>query len=60
MNYLIWLICVVGSALLLATGFRWFEQTAVSVDRGQWRRLAILIVFPPAVWIYRRRDDGSE
>ena len=55
MGYVIWVIAVVGSALLLASIIRWFEHAAIAVDENRWGRLAILIAFPFAVWIYKVR-----
>ena len=45
------LLLVVGVVVIMSL-IRWFEQTGDAVDRRQWDRMTLLIVFPFAVWFF--------
>lgn len=47
-----WLLLVAGGVFVMASLLRWFEQTADAVDRREWNKLTLLIVFPFATWFY--------
>ena len=50
-----WLLLVAGAVFVMASLLRWFEQTADAVDRHEWNKLTLLIVFPFATWFYPSR-----
>ena len=50
-----WLLLLAASVRVMVSLLRWFEQTADAVDRGSWRRVALLLGFPLAVWFFPSR-----
>src|SRR5204863_2989657 len=38
---------------------RWFEQVNEAVEHRWWNKLIILIVVPPAVWLFRSRVSAG-
>jgi hypothetical protein len=50
-----WLVLLAGAIFLLMSFLRWFEQTADAVDAGRWDKLALLLAFPFAAWLYPSR-----
>jgi hypothetical protein len=46
------IVLIGGAVFLLVSILRWFEQTGDALDRGDWRKLLILLLFPLAVWFY--------
>jgi hypothetical protein len=49
------LLVAVGGVCVVLSLLRWFEQTAEAVDTRDWRKLAVLVICPPATWAYRSR-----
>jgi hypothetical protein len=47
------------AVFLMATGVRWFEQTAEAVDRKWWNKVMVLVVVPFAVWFYPSRVSAG-
>jgi len=56
---LAWLLFAAGAVFVMATLLRWFEQTGDAVDRGEWNRLTLLILFPFAVWLFPSRVSAG-
>ena len=50
-----WIVLAGGGVFIMVSLLRWFEQTADAVDRSEWNKLALLIVFPFAAWFYPSR-----
>ena len=50
-----WLLLAALAVFVMASMLRWFEQTSEAVERAEWDRVALLIVFPFGVWFYPSR-----
>jgi len=51
----VWFVLIAGAVFVMVSLLRWFEQTADAMDQGEWSKLALLVVFPFAVWFYPSR-----
>jgi hypothetical protein len=54
-----WIFLIAGAVFVMVTLLRWFEQTGDAVDAGEWNRLALLILFPFAVWLFPSRVSAG-
>lgn len=54
-----WLLLAAIGVFVIASFIRWFEQTKEAVEHGWWNRVAVLVVFPFAVWIYPSRVSAG-
>src|SRR3954454_4598236 len=54
-----WLLLLAGAVFVLVSILRWFEQVTEAVDRGWWSKLAVLIVFPFAAWLFPSRISAG-
>ena len=52
MQCLTWLLLFAIVVFVMISLLRWFEQTAEAVDQREWNKLALLVAFPFAVWLY--------
>lgn len=50
-----WLLLAALAVFVMASMLRWFEQTSDAVERAEWDRVALLLVFPFGVWFYPSR-----
>jgi hypothetical protein len=48
-----------GFVLIMVSFIRWFEQTAEAVDNKWWNKIAVLLVFPFAVWFFPSRVSAG-
>jgi hypothetical protein len=44
-----------GAVFALVTLLRWFEQATEAVENRWWNKVFVLVVAPPAVWLYPSR-----
>lgn len=56
---LTWLLFIIGGIGLLVSLIRWFEQITEAVDLGWWNKVTILLVAPPAVWLFPSRVSAG-
>jgi hypothetical protein len=49
------ILFLVGFVLVIVSMIRWFEQTTEAVDQGWWNKIALLVMFPFAVWFFPSR-----
>ena len=50
-----WLLLAALAVFVMTSMLRWFEQTSEAVERAQWDRVILLVVFPFGVWFYPSR-----
>jgi hypothetical protein len=59
MGCVTWFLLVAASVLTLATIVRWFEQVTEAVDQRWWNKVIVLILVPPAVWLFPSRISAG-
>lgn len=47
-----WLLILAGAIFIMISLLKWFEQTTEAVDLRWWNKIALLVVFPFAVWFF--------
>ncbi|MBC8108235.1 MAG: hypothetical protein H7Z14_16735 [Anaerolineae bacterium] len=53
------LFLIVSGIIVMISMLRWFEQTRDAVDSRNWSRLTLLVVAPPAVWMFPARVSAG-
>jgi hypothetical protein len=53
------LLLIVSGIIVMISMLRWFEQTRDAVDDQNWSRLMLLVVAPPAVWMFAARVSAG-
>src|SRR5256885_1204335 len=53
------LFLIVSGVIVMISMLRWFEQTRDAVDDQNWSRLMLLVVAPPAVWLFPARVSAG-
>lgn len=53
------LFLIVSAIIVMISMLRWFEQTRDAVDEQNWPRLSLLVVAPPAVWMFPSRVSAG-
>jgi hypothetical protein len=54
-----WVLLVAAAVMVLVTILRWFEQITEAVEQGWWRKVVLLVVIPPSVWLYPSRVSAG-
>jgi hypothetical protein len=49
------LLIIAGGVLFVLSVIRWYEQATDAVDRGNWGTVSLLLIVPPAVWLFPSR-----
>jgi hypothetical protein len=50
-----WLLMIAAFVFTIVSMIRWFEQVAEAVDHRWWNKIFVLVVMPPAVWLFPSR-----
>lgn len=53
------LFLIVSAVILMISLLRWFEQTRDAVDSRNFSRLMLLVLVPPAVWMFPSRVSAG-
>src|SRR5436190_23595481 len=54
-----WLLLIAAFVFTIVSMIRWFEQVGEAVDNRWWNKIFVLVVMPPAVWIFPSRISAG-
>src|SRR5438874_862074 len=53
------IVLICGFIFVMVTLLRWFEQITDAVDESHWNKVALLILMPFAVWLFRSKVSAG-